>query len=357
MIFRKLSVLGVRRGKLWAQCCGILFMLSACGGGSNGNGTGAGSGTPIGAGATTSSLYACDRTTAAAAAPRTATYVPTIATLPTTNPTLVYETWALSIDGVTENINVVIVTPGPGVTIHGMVIYSHGISPTYKSLPSTQMPEVGAHNQFAGHGYITLYVARRGYFGSTGAATMSAAGSALVAQYQNFAISSAKLEEGLWKLHASPVTAAMSRLTTDIRFSPYLATIILTGASGGAETSLQVAFDSGIFRAATIKAILRITGKDSALDTNPEAGLAANEYGEHIASNTSPSLWFGGELDPITSLGGLACQFQFFKAASSKINQIYAVPGMGHDGVAAMFTTSLYPKTRAFLQGAGMPGF
>jgi hypothetical protein len=112
-----------------------------------------------------------------------------------------------------------------------------------------------------------------------------------------------------------------------------------------------------VFRAASKTAIIRVTGNDSALDTNPEATPGSYQYYARLAPSSAPSFWAGGLLDPLTSPGILACQFKFFAQAAPFPNSMILVPGWGHGSPQTLFSDQLYQHVQAYLVARGLPGF
>jgi hypothetical protein len=112
-----------------------------------------------------------------------------------------------------------------------------------------------------------------------------------------------------------------------------------------------------VFRSATKKAIIRVSGNDSALDTNPEAAPGSYEYFARLAPAAAPSFWAGGLSDPLTSPGVLACQYKFFNQSASFPNSMVLVPGWGHGSPQTLFSDQLYSYVRIFLTARGFDGF
>ena len=112
-----------------------------------------------------------------------------------------------------------------------------------------------------------------------------------------------------------------------------------------------------MFKAATKKALVRLTGLDSKNDTNPDALPGVSEYTARFAKDTVSSLWIGGQEDPLTSIGQLACQFRFYDQAAGFPNNFYVVPGMGHGGFGDLFSTSIAPAFNQYMVSRGFAGF
>lgn len=300
--------------------------------------------------------YSCDPTVEAANAPRTAPLIFQLSPPPTNGtPTLTFERWPMLVDGQPNELNIAISNPAVGVPIRGVVITAHGIAPSFSSATPQDMANIYSYwyAQMAGRGYISVTVGRRGNFGSTGESLIDLVATGLLAKYHAGEIPYADLELAAWKYQSASLVAALQKMSTDPAYQPYLSTILLTGASGGANTVLQTAADSVVFQSATTKGLIRLTGADSAFDTNPDALPGVSEYSARIAKSTTSSLWIIGEDDPITSAGQVACQFKFFNQAAGFPNSLYLVPGMGHGGEILLFTPTLWPPFEQYMTSQG----
>lgn len=329
----------------------VIFALVACGGGGGGSSVTAVNATPT-------TNYACDMTVSAAAATHTATYVsqPESLFVFSAN-TLTFEQWTVQIDDQSYDLNVAIARPPISTSIHGIVLNVHGFSPANATLPPAAMVNSYWDAQMNSRGYMSVSVALRGNFGSTGNRLADIVANGLLGQYQNKQISYADVELASIRYQSASVVAVLQKMSIDPAYQPYLPTIMLIGASGGANTVLQTAADSPVFQAAMKKALVRLTGLDSASDTNPEAGPGVSEYTARIAKNTVSSLWIGGQDDPLTSIGQLACQFKFFDQAAGFPNFFYIVPGLGHGGSTDLFTPTISPVFKQYMVSRGFAGF
>lgn len=347
------SWLRVREQCCWAMLGFSLLALAACGGGG-----GESSGSSGGANATTAtaaidspSNYTCDKTVALSSAPRTSAFeavYPPI-TIPTAS--LTTEQWSLSVGGEQNTLNVVIAKPDPSISIRGIVVVGHGNSAANSTQSPLAMVDQTLVSQMASRGLIVFFVARRGNYGSTGARLFTVTND-LLSQYGAGKLVYADIESLTTKFQSDSLVAAMDqKIANDPVYRPFINTVLVIGASGGANTVLQTAADSSVFKAAINKGIIRLTGLDSAFDTNPDALPGVSQFGARIAPGLVPSLWIGGEADTTTSPGQLACMFNAFNKAAGFPNTFYLVPGLGHLGFSAIFTTSLIGTTSQYLVG------
>ncbi len=316
----------------------------------------AGSSLPVPQPGPTSGDYSCDEAAAASAAPKTAPIAFDREPWPS-QASVSHERWALTIEGEHHELNVAIARPSSPMNPAGIVINGHGLSPSLKTAPPSAMVNLYWDSQFASRGYLSVTVGRRGNYGSTGSSLIDIVGTGLLAQYHAGQISYADLEQAAVKYQSASLVAALERIGADPAYQPYLSRIVLWGASGGAPTVLQTAADSAIFQAASSKAIVRLTGFDTAFDTNPDAAPGAREHLTRIAPFASPTLWVGGVEDPITSFAKLSCEFIYFAAAAGFPNYFYGVPGLGHGGAADLFTRTLFPIFSQYMAEQGFPGF
>jgi len=332
-----------------------LMLLSACGGGGGGGGSGGGGG---GGG-----QYACDQTSAIAGVVTTQSITGVALTFNNT-PALIgpvrelTERWSLVVGGSNHELNVKIVFPPAGAEINGVVFDLHGISPS-QSVASVDNLSASSQQEVVSRGYISIAVARRGNFGSTGqfAIGQTDQGTRLLADYQARRITYADLDLAAWRYQSDSMVAALQYASTLPEISAHLHSIILIGASGGAPTAIQTSVDSAVFRNATRKAIIRVTGNNSALDTNPEATPGSYEYYSKLAPLSVSTFWAGGLLDPLTSPGILACQYRFFATNSPVQNSMILVPGWGHGSPQTLFSDQYYSYVRTYLVGLNFTGF
>lgn len=119
----------------------------------------------------TSAYAACGMGTSAAAAAHTtaytATYEPLFAFSGLNTQTV--EKWTMQIDGQSYDLNVVISKPPVATAIRGIVVNVHGFSAANATLPPTAMTTTVWDGQMNQRGYLSVSVALRGNFGSTGA--------------------------------------------------------------------------------------------------------------------------------------------------------------------------------------------
>ena len=121
---------------------------------------------------------------------------------------------------------------------------------------------------------------------------------------------------------------------------------------------MYVAAKSPVFKAATYKAMIRGAGRDSALDTNPEAALGNNESMANLSpvAGMVPALWYGGTVDPITGAGKLACAYSFYNANSGSGSKLVFINGMVHGG-AELGTVAFQNAVLDYLKSRSLPGF
>ncbi len=340
--------------RIWLPAV-LATCVSGCGGGAGTDGSSAGS-IPIAPPAAPTS-YDCDRSTSAALASHTLPFVRQYEPQ-TVAGTTVFDRWAVQIEGQLHELNVAITRPPLHVTpIRGIAISVHGFSSTLSTMPPSAMVNSYWDAQMNARGYVAMSVALRGNYGSTGARLIDLSANGLLDQYQSRQIPYADVVQASIRYQSASVVAVLQNMGADPAYQPYLSTILLVGASGGANTVLQAAADSPVFQAATKRAIVRLTGLDSANDTNPEAGPSVSEFTARIAKDTASSLWIGGADDPLTSIGQLACQFKFFDQASGFANSFYVVPGFGHGGPSDLFTPSISPVFKQYMVSRGFTGF
>lgn len=346
------SVQGRSRPAFRLSVALLAACASACGGGGGGSASTAPTVSPE-----IPASYACDTKTSAAAAPHTAPYINQFEAAASVASTTAFERWAMQIDGQPHELNMAIAKPPASMTTRGIVLHVHGFSPSLATQPPTAVANGYWDKHMNARGYISVSVALRGNYGSTGARLIDLVATGILAQYQAKQIPYADVVLASTRYQSASVVAVLHKMSTDPVFQPHLSTIMLVGASGGANTILQIAADSAVFQAATKKALVRLTGYDSANDTNPEAGPGVSEYTARIAKSTASSLWIGGQDDPITSIGQLACQFKFFDLAAGFPNSFYVVPGLGHGGPSDLFTPSISPVFKQYMAARGFAGF
>lgn len=350
--------MNVLRRVTWPLPITLSLLIAACGGGGTETDGGGSSMAVPGAPAPAAS-FACDMAAAASAAPKAPSIVsPLIFPAQATVAPPTVERWPVTISGQAHELNVLVSRPAASISIRGIVLKMHGHSPTLATLPPMAMLDQYWDGFVTGKGYVSVSVARRGNYGSTGERLVDVAATGLLAQYQAGQIPYADLSLAAWRYQSDSMVAALSRMAADPSFAPYMHTLILIGASGGAATVLQTAADSSVYKAAQKKALIRISGRDSVFDTNPDAAPGEYQYLSRIAASTSPSLWLGGLDDPVTSAGNLSCEFRFFNEASGFVNQMYLIPGYGHGGFQELLSDALYPIVlRPYLVAQGLDGF
>jgi len=306
---------------------------------------------------TASTSYACDPAAAEAAAPHTAPYVALADPVDYSTSEVTIERWSLNVDGQPNQLNVAISRPRVSTPIRGIVIVVHGFSPVQTSLPPEAMVDQYWNAQMNQRGYFSVQVALRGNFGSTGARLVDLAALGLLQRYAAGEIPYADLVLAAIRYQAASVIAVLDQMAKDPVYQPHLSSLFLVGASGGANTVLQVSADSPVFKAASKKAVVRLTGLDSRNDTNPDALPGVSEYTARFAKETVSSLWIGGKEDPLTSIGQLACQFKFYDQASGFPNKFFVVPGLGHGGFRDLFTASISTNFKQYMTSRGFDGF
>lgn len=332
-------------------------VLAACGGGGDTTTSTPTTPTPTTPTPATPATYACDPVQAAAAAPHTAPYVAQYDPADFSISTLTFERWPLLVDGTPNELNVSISKPPASIPVRGLALVVHGFSPAQATLPPQSMVDHYLNAQMNQRGYLSVNVALRGNYGSTGARLVDLAALGVLQKYQAGQIPYADTVLAAIRYQSASVVAVLQKMATDPVFQPHLSTILLVGASGGANTILQTSADSPVFKAATKKALVRLTGLDSKNDTNPDALPGVSEYTARYAQDTVSSLWIGGQEDPLTSIGQLACQFKFYDQASGFQNSFYVVPGMGHAGFGDLFSTSVASSFKQYMASRGFSGF
>ncbi len=296
--------------------------------------------------------YSCDPVTALVATQKTAAFVNQHELYPDTQlPVLTYERWILTVDGEPNELNVAILRPHQGTPILGVNMTNHGQSDDQATKPFSQGVNLYWMNQVARRGYISVAVARRGNFGSTGKMYYTQTDSQKLSDYYM----------NLMKYQAASVMAVMDKMANDPAYKPYMSTVLLDGTSGGSDTVMQVAADSTTFRAATKKAIIRFAGGIlSPEQVTPGSISSLNQYGGAIGKSGVPSLWIIGDNDQTSAPGPTACQFKFFNQstlAAGYANTLYTVPGMGHTSTTELFSPALRQIFREYMASRGFDGF
>jgi hypothetical protein len=266
---------------------------------------------------------------------------------------LTAQRWAVTIERQSFELNAVVGRPAVGTTVKGVVLDMHGNSAAQETLSPTVLGNSIWHMYFVSRGYITVSVARRGNYGSTGERLINVVTTGLQASYSAGTIPYADISLASWRYQAASMVAALANMAGNPAFAPHLHTILLIGTSGGAATAVQTSVDSAVFRQAAQKALIRVTGRDSASDTNPDAGPGEYQYLSRIAAASSPSLWIGGTDDPITAVGNLACEFKFFDESAGFENAMYLIPGFGHGGPEVLLSDRLFPILSGYLAQQG----
>ena len=330
----------------------VLFTASfvtACGGGGGGGSTTVVTPPPA-------IDYSCDGATTLASMPRTAPYVSgSFDTLPIGSSSLVttYERWPLVIDGVANELNIAITRPAG--TPKGVVINGHGQSLAQATMLPSEMVVNYWEKAIAGRGYISVTVARRGNYGSTGAMVPSVTGT------------SASLQMAYFKYQSASLIAVLDKMATDPSYKPYLTAIILAGTSGGSDTVTQTASDSLVFKSAIKKAVIHVDGgvgttifTSSNQATNLINLNAMNEYGTVVGKTGTSSFWVVGDQDVVTSPPQVACQFKFYNQSAVSVgysNTLFVVPGMGHASIIEVFDSSLRQQFREYMTARGFTDF
>lgn len=303
------------------------------------------------------SSYACDKAIEEANAPHTGTYLSQFEGF-SINAVTTYERWPLQIDGRAEELNIAISRPPSASTpIRGIIFPGHGLGGTQAAMLPSQMVDTYFASQMASRGYLVVWVARRGNFGSSGDQD---------GFYRSIpaGITNAEWYKLAGKYQAASTVAVLAKMSSDPAYQPYMSTMLITGASGGADAVMQTAADSSVFQRATNRALVRLTGYATAIPglATPTAMQLAleggNKYAAELAKSTSTSmLWIGGVEDTTTSIGQLACQYKFFNKGSGIENTFWAVPGLGHFGFSNLFSLTLSSIFKRYLTSQGFAGF
>lgn len=296
--------------------------------------------------------YSCDPVKELAALPRTSPFVTSLEFLPQGSELLVtkYERWPLVVDGETNELNIAIMMPA-GTPV-GVVINGHGQSTEQAALPPSSMVNSYWDKQVASRGYISVTVARRGNYGSTGNMIAFITDLSATSQMKHFKYQSASL------------VAALNKMSTDPVFQPYMGTILMQGASGGSDTVIQTTADSAVFKAATKKAVIRFDGGVNTViftagTSTVNAGnvYSMNEYAATIAKGGVSSLWVIGDQDTLSHPPQIACQYKYYNQSAGYANTIFVVPGMGHEGSSRLFGPYLRQNFREYMNSRGFSGF
>jgi hypothetical protein len=312
----------------------LLYGLSACGGGGAGEGTATGP--------------SCDMNAELATAPRTA---PFAGYLQPDNyaPVVTQERWPLVIQGEQHTLSVIVSLPSSG-QINGVVFTAHGIDTNLANAdPQRMRSEAELH--FARRGYASVYVARRGYFGSTGDLSGTTA-LKNICQTDGLDCTRASLA-----FLGADMIAAMEFAARDARLGGLMLRTILLGGSGGAEAVLA-ASDSAIFKSIPTKAIIRVHGTNSRdFDTFVPFQQKYWAVKAEQGPRSHRSLWLVGDQDQTTSPRFLACEFRAFSQASGFPNSFAVVPGWNHGVYGVLFTPAVLPVVAKYLRDEGFPGF
>ena len=339
------------------------FLLISCGGG------GAGGSNTINLPSTnsiTSKAFDCDENAQTVLAQKAVPFVYQLADTQFAAPEkpnvgFSIESMRTEIDGISETLNVVIYSKNGGVALRGIAIIAHGHSPAYEKAPAAAL---GAENYataypFLQKGFVPIVVARRGNFGSSGGRLIDFGANGMLSDYSKGSIDYSVLARTATEYQAASITAVLDSLKNDARFKSLMNQIIVVGTSGGAPTVLQFAADSQVFRNAKFKAVARITGYDTAHDINPDAAYGARKYMFELAKKVDiSSFWLGGTDDSITSFGKLACEYKFYSEGNTSNKSVFlGSPGFGHGPDLALFTDSIYPLFKKYLEDVGFIQF
>lgn len=304
--------------------------------------------------------FACNENAEAALVPKVASvpyqFIPA-------NSNVGFEIKALrvEIDGKSETLNFVIYSQVGGTALRGIALIAHGHSPRYEKAEAF---DLGAENYAVAHpflakGFLPIVIARRGNFGSTGGRLIDFAANGMTSDYSKGLIDYSVLERAATEYQAASMTTILELLKNDVQLKLLMNQIIVVGTSGGAPTVLQFAADSQVFKSAKYRAVARVTGTDTAFDTNPDAALGARKYLSELAKKVDvPSFWLGGTDDPITSFGKLACEYKFYSDGNlSQKSMLLGSPGFGHGSDLALFSSSIYPSFKKYLENVGFTQF
>lgn len=308
--------------------------------------------------------YACDTTVAQNSAQRSpfftrgyAYYTNSMTWSPLNPPTsdTFHETLAVTIKGTAYYLNVLYVIPK--AKANGIVFNLHGLSSALgsMSIDSLRSPD---ETEYVKRGYAVVYVARRGAYGSTGPLIGSDQGYTS-ADYTNQIVSIADYQVSVTRYQSDSMLAALEKISVDPRFAAFKSRILLVGASGGTFTALYTAALAPMFKAATIRGVIRMTGSNSQDYLNDPYELTGERYGDsfYAAMTGARTLWLAGANDAIANPGQLACVYGFYAKKSVQTDQFYIVPGLDHGGWNDLWSPALYPTYSLFLRNIGFPEF
>lgn len=324
----------------------IVVAITACGGG--GGSTTSASGGTI---APTPTDYSCDPVLTLASSPRTAPFTNTLEpSIGHYNQVTKVERWTLNIEGVDQQLNVAIAWPDAGIPIRGTVVMGHGQADVQATLPPTSMYDVYWNRKMGDAGYVVVWVARRGNYGSTGN------------MYASIPNQSASSQMKFFKYQAASLIAVMDKMSQDPVYKSHMNSIVLAGASGGSDTVIQASADSVVFQAATKKAIIRFdggVGTGTAVTAEGRAAIVVglDEYAATVEKSGVSSLWVVGDQDTFTNPGWVACQYLFYNKTAGYHNTFRVVPGMGHDSYIQVFSPALSQTFREYMVSRGFEGF
>lgn len=333
-----------------------IAFLSACGGGGGGSDSSSNSSSSaIRANENTVKNFSCNIDQAAAAAPKTSLFT---FYNPSSWSAFRHEvTWPVRIEGVNYALRGLILIPELTTQRAGTVFFLHGNSPAQAALDLSFI-QTRAEWDWLSRGYAVVYVARRGNYGSEGAALGYAEGQTK-ASLDESGVSLTRQFQLASQYSADSMLAGMRAAQADPRLAGYMDSIALVGASGGAISALTTAATSDVFKAATHRAIARITGANSNQYLNDAVGLAAERESEASKGPavTAPTFWIAGQNDNIANAGQLACVFSYYKAASQRADQFAIVPGFGHGGYDVLFSPPVVSSFSSYMRAQGFSGF
>lgn len=294
----------------------------------------------------------CDMDRELAMANRTGSFLdyPPIPTDPT-KLNVSEETWILKIQGQFEQIRVIIVRPARIKEV-GVVFFLHGHSEAGRNASTWQMRSFAEYD-FADRGYVSVYVGRRGYYGSSGDWNGNPAIREICAKGKS--IECTRLA---WEYTSADMIAALEYASKDGRLGGLLNRTILIGASGGSDTAIYTA-SSDIFKSITNRAVIRLNGTNSRDFETLESYQQAYWQAQKGIGNKGggESLWLVGDKDSITSPRYLACEFKAYNDASGRTSSFVVVPGWDHGNYRVIFSTNIYPTVASYLSRKGFPGF
>lgn len=258
-----------------------------------------------------------------------------------------------------HSLKAIVLIPPASLPKNGVYVTIHGTDPSFLTPTSLTLANTRDNDdRWLQKGYAVVYVARRGYFGSTGipAASDEAYTSADEA---NQVVDIGSYNASYLRWQSASMTSALGYMASLPILNGYMHSIVLQGASLGADTAIFTAAQSAVFQAATRKAVIRFTG----LNSQNYLAFADNLIGERAATASvaaqvnTPTLWYGGQLDSTTNLGQLACNFKTYTARSKQNDQFYIVPGMEHGQSIDIANSTFAPSINLYLRAQGFAGF